>query len=107
MVVDVEKQSKVAHLQKFCGNQLRRKRYSVKLNELYKAPCSITSTSHSGEQETDSEEEEQTGDEHCMGSSLAAETGSGESTSAEVTGRASSRIRRKPEYLATSEIQRI
>ena len=107
LVVDVEKQSKIAHLQKFCGNQLRRKRYSVKLNELYKAPCSITSTSHSGEQETDSEEEEQTGDEHCMGSSLAAETGSGESTSAEVTGRASSRIRRKPEYLATSEIQRI
>ena len=44
LVVDVDNQVKVASLQKFCGNQLRRKRHAVKLNELNKAPCSISST---------------------------------------------------------------
>ena len=106
LIVDIEKQSKTAHLQKFCGNQLRRKRYSVKLNELYKAPCSVTATARSVEPETDSEEEETTNEEHCMGNNRVAETIAGESTSTEATRRSSSRIRRKPDYLATGEIQR-
>ena len=107
LIVEIEKQLKTAHLQKFCGDQLRRKRYPVKLNELYKAPCSFTPTSRSEEQESDSEEEEMIGEEQCMGNGLVAEASSGEGTSVEVAGRASSRIRRRPEYLATSEIQRI
>ena len=106
LIVDIEKQSKTAHLQKLCGNQLRRKRYSVKLNEIYKAPCSITTTARSVEQETNSEEEEIVNGEQCMGNNRVAEATAGEGTSDEATRRSSSQIWRKPDYLATGEIQR-
>ena len=94
LVVDVDIQQKMSTLQKFCGNQLRGKKYSVKLNEIYKAPCSFT-TAPTSSQEADSDSDEE----------IHYDSSNDSSTTVPV--RSSTRTRRTPDYLVTSEIRRV
>ena len=95
LVVEVDIQQKMSTLQKFCGYQLRNKKYSVKLNEIYKAPCSFTSAQTSPMQKTDPDSDE---DIHYTDTEDSSET---------VPVRSSTRTRRTPDYLVTSEIRRV
>ena len=95
LVMDINAPKKMVTVQKFCGNQLRSKQYHIRLNELYKAPCSFTSSSlvRPNDVEEDSDDD-------------AVYEAHVNDDSASSSVRSSSRLRRKPSYLATSEIQR-
>ena len=91
MVTDLHRDTKEASLQKFCGSQIRGKKYRVKLTNIY---CVVSSPNEdlplTKQIDSDDSDLEIT-EPIVMG---------------EETLRRSTRIRRQPEWLSTPEIQR-
>ena len=90
-------------IQKFCGNQLRSKKYIVNFEEIYHASPHIVHNDQNSEKE-------QQGTPLLR---LPAETSSDEAPTMDLSyeptvrpERSSSRIRRPPDWLATEEIER-
>ena len=96
LVMDIDLPRKMAGVKKFCGNQLRSKRYQVRFNELYKAPCSFLPSSLAK-----SNIAEDSDDDMIYGNHV-----DNEQNTEQDTQRYPSRLRKKPDYLATAEIQR-
>ena len=96
LVVALNSTTKKVTLQKFCGSQLRTKKYELLLSEIYKAPCSITPQSTTNNHESDEESDSSNGEDPAEDTP----------SNSVATPRSSSRIRRKPDFLSTTEIQR-
>ncbi len=106
LVVEVDMVQHLASLQKFCGSQLRSKRYTVRFNEIYKSPCTWTSTSSLQNEESDNESDIDivTGSEQDQ-PDPAIETIPVVQHPTPPT-RFSTRVRHEPDFLSTKEIQR-
>ena len=92
-----------ATIQKFHGNRIQSKKWSVKLDEIYPAATSVRPQRlEEGEVDTDLQEET---DIPLLKTN---DIGSNESSTSDVPElRRSSRIRNRPQWLATDEIQRV
>ena len=96
LVTSVDFERKEAFVQKFCNTQLRSRKYRVKLAELYPAATNFVSSNHS----------DSSGDIDIINdSSLEPRDITLNEGSPQL--RRSARIRNTPDYLATSDIQRI
>ena len=93
LVVEVD--IPMATIQKFCGNQLRSKKYLVKFNEIYEAPCSF-SPEHTASNDSEDEDDLEIRPDFSTNSS----------SRDTPPVRSSTRVKKKPDYLATNEIQR-
>ena len=92
--MDIDLPRKMEGVKKFCGNQLRSKRYEVRFNELYKAPCSFSPSSLAESNIAEDSDDDMIYDDHVA---------DGQNNEQD-TQRYPSRLRRKPDYLATAEI---
>ena len=95
LVVAVDHEQSSANIQKFCGNTLRQRQYTVKLNEIYRAAANFGS-SQQNEAEDEVQDDEVDGIELNNGEP-ALDAGQG-------TLRRSGRKRHQPDWLATDEI---
>ena len=93
--MNVNNDQALAYLQKFCGNQLRSKIYTVKLSEVYLVPCSWKGDDSTalGKCDDDNSEDE------------IQEVKEVHDTSPYNPVRRSSRFRKPPDWLATPEIE--
>ena len=93
--MDVNYDTAIAYVQKFCGNQLRSKRYSVKLTEIYLVPTSEKARDPERYDENeDSDSECEITDQQVI------------SDNSNLPLRRSKRSRKAPDWLATPEIER-
>ena len=103
LVTRVLIENQEAEIQKFMGAQLRQKRYLVKLSQLFKCP---SYSSSSVNKESSISIPSTSPVENLPDCTLTDPDSSGENEDFASLGR-STRVRNKPEWLSTSEIQRI
>ena len=107
LVTEINYEKAEVHIQKFCGNQLRSKKYLVKLTDIYPALSSTLPSSFDKEEIDDdiplfksNEENSEINLENQSSSESSNESSLQEPL------RRSARIRRPPDWLATSEMER-